>query len=69
MNSAEALVVRHGNLGLPAHNVTLAAATAVFAVVGGLVSHPVPGLLPSAAFGVLMVAAAVFTVTRDVFGG
>lgn len=33
-----------------------------------LVSHRIPGWLLSAAFGVLMVAVAVFTVTRAVVG-
>ena len=68
INSAVALVVRHGNLGPPAHTVALAASTAVFAVVGALVSHRIPGWLLSAAFGALMVVVAVFTVTRAVVG-
>ena len=68
INSAVALVVRHGSLGPPAHTVALAAATAVFAVVGALVSHRIPGWLLSAAFGVLMLAVAVFTVTRAAVG-
>lgn len=68
INSAVALVVRHGNLGPAAHTVALAAATGDSAVVGALVSHRIPGWLLSAAFGVLMVAVAVFTVTRAVVG-
>ena len=68
INSAVALVVRHGSLGPPAQTVALAAATAVFAVVGALVSHRIPGWLLSAAFGALMAAVAVFTVTRAVVG-
>jgi uncharacterized membrane protein YfcA len=66
INSAMALLVRHGNLGPPAHTAELAAATAAFAVIGALVSHRIPGWLLSAAFGALMVAVAVFTVTRAV---
>ena len=69
INSAVALVVRHGNLGPPAQTAALAATTAVFAVVGALLSHRIPGWLLSAAFGSLMVAVAVFTVTRAVVGG
>ena len=68
INSAVALVVRHGNLGPPSQTVALAVATAVFAVVGALVSHRIPGWLLSAAFGALMVAVAMFTVTRALVG-
>lgn len=68
VNSAVALVVRHGNLGPPAHTAALVAATGVFAVVGALVSHRIPGWLLSAAFGVLLMVVAVFTVTRAVVG-
>ncbi len=68
INSAVALVVRHGHLGPPGQTVALASATAVFAVVGAVLSHRVPGWLLSGAFGVLMVAVAVFTVTRAVVG-
>ncbi len=57
-----------GSLGPPAHTVALAAATAVFAVARALVSQRIPGWLLSAAFGVLMLAVAVFTVTRAVVG-
>jgi uncharacterized membrane protein YfcA len=68
INSAVALAVRHRNLGPPAHTAALAAATAVFAVAGAVVSHRIPGWLLSAAFGMLMVAVAVFTVTRAIGG-
>ena len=68
INSAVALVVRHGNLGPPARTAALAGATAVFAVVGALVSHRIPGWLLSAVFGALMVAVAMFTVTRAIVG-
>jgi len=40
----------------------------VFAVVGALLSHRIPGWRLSAAFGALMVVVAVFTVTRAVVG-
>jgi len=68
INSAVALTVRHGDLGPLARTAALAAVTGVFAVVGALVSHRVPGWLLSAAFGALMVAVAAFTVTRAVIG-
>jgi uncharacterized protein len=64
INSATALVVRHGDLGPPAHTTFLVAATAVFAVLGAVVSHRVPGWLLSTAFGTLMLAVALFTATR-----
>jgi len=64
INSAVALAVRHGNLGPPGHTAALAVSTAVFAVIGALLSHRIPGWLLSAAFGSLMLAVALFTVTR-----
>ena len=64
INSTVALVVRHGNLGPPGQTAALAASTAGFAVVGALLSHRIPGWLLSAGFGSLMLAVAVFTVTR-----
>jgi len=64
INSATALVVRHGDLGPPAHTAVLVAATALFAVLGAVVSHRIPGWLLSSAFGTLMLAVAVFTATR-----
>jgi uncharacterized protein len=64
INSATALVIRHGDLGPPAHTIVLVAATAVFAVLGAVVSHRIPGWLLSTAFGTLMLAVAVFTATR-----
>ena len=64
INSATALVVRHGDLGPPAHTAVLVAATAVFAVLGAVVSHRIPGWLLSSAFGALMLAVAAFTATR-----
>jgi uncharacterized membrane protein YfcA len=69
INSAVALSVRHGNLGSPGRTTALAVATAAFAVVGALLSHRIPGWLLSAAFGSLMVAVALFTVTRAIVGG
>ena len=68
INSAVALIVRHGHVGPLGVTAALAAATAVFAVVGAMVSHRIPGWLMSGAFGALMVAVAVFTVTRAVIG-
>ncbi len=66
INSAVALLVRHGNLGPPSQTMALAVAAAVFAVIGALVSHRIPGWLLSAAFGILMVLVAGFTVTSAV---
>ncbi len=66
INSAVALAVRHGNLGPPSQTIALAAAAAVFAVIGALISHRIPGWLLSAAFGILMVLVAGFTVTSAV---
>ena len=70
INSAVALAVRHRNPGPPAHTAALAAATAVFAVAGAVLSHRIPGWLLSAAFGMLVVAVgvAVFTVARAISG-
>jgi uncharacterized membrane protein YfcA len=64
INSATALVVRHGDLGPPAHTAVLVAATAGFAALGAVVSHRIPGWLLSTAFGTLTLAVAAFTAMR-----
>jgi len=64
MNSAVAFVARAGNLRDVHATLVLAAMTAVFAVVGALVSRRVPGWTLSTTFGVLMVAVALFTIGK-----
>jgi len=68
INSAVALSVRHADLGPTALTATLAATTAVFAILGALVSRRIPGWQLSAGFGALMLAMAVFTVVRAIAG-
>ena len=64
MNSAVAFVARAGNLRDVHATLVLAGMTAVFAVVGALVSRRVPGWALSTTFGVLMVAVALFTIGK-----
>lgn len=64
INSAVALVVRHHHLGAPGLTVTLAATSALFAVIGAQVSHRVPAWVLSGAFGTLMVVVSGYTLTR-----
>lgn len=64
VNSAVALVARHEHLVDLTTAVELAAITAVFAVVGALLSRRVPAWVLSSAFGVLLVLVAVYTVVR-----
>lgn len=64
MNSAVALAVRHGAISDARATVELAATTAVFAVVGALVSRRVAGWALSLAFGGLLVAAAAYTLVH-----
>jgi uncharacterized membrane protein YfcA len=64
INSAVALAVRHASLGSVRVAAGLAAASAVFAVVGALVSRRVPGWQLSAAFGVLMLLVAAYTIVK-----
>lgn len=66
INSGVAAIVRHGNLGTPAEAIGLAAASATFAVLGALLSRRVPGWALSAAFGVLMILVAIYTVVHAV---
>ncbi|MGE0818168.1 MAG: sulfite exporter TauE/SafE family protein [Candidatus Nanopelagicales bacterium] len=69
INSAVAAIVRHGNLGTPAEAAGLAAASATFAVIGALLSRRIPGWMLSAAFGVLMILVAIYTVVHAVVSG
>ncbi len=64
MNSAVALVARHDQLRDVGDALRLAAVTAVFAVVGAVLSRRVPAWVLSSAFGSLMVLVAVYTVAR-----
>ncbi len=64
VNSAVALAARHEHLTDPTTALELAALTAVFAVVGALLSRRVPAWLLSSAFGVLLVLVAVYTLVR-----
>ena len=69
MNSAVAAAVRHGSQGSLGITVSLAAASATFAVVGALVSRHVPGWVLSASFAGLMILVAVYTVIHTVITG
>jgi uncharacterized membrane protein YfcA len=66
MNSAVAFVARAGNLRDVHATLVLAGMTAVFAVIGALVSRRVPGWALSTTFGVLMVGVALFTIGKAV---
>jgi len=69
MNSAVAAAVRHGSQGSASVTVSLAVASATFAVIGALVSRRVPGWLLSTAFAVLMILVAIYTVIHTVLTG
>lgn len=69
MNSAVALAVRHSDLGPLNLTFSLAAATAVFAIVGALVSSKIPGWVLSGAFGVLMLLVGGYTVVSAIVAG
>lgn len=68
-NSAVALGARHDSLGPLSGSASLAAATAVFAVMGALLSRRAPGWLLSTGFGTLMLAVAAYTLARAVLLG
>ncbi len=68
VNSAVAASVRHDSQGSVGVTMSLAAASAVFAVIGALVSRRVPGWMLSAAFAVLMILVAIYTVIHTVVG-
>lgn len=68
INSAVAAAVRLDNLGTAAEAIGLAAASATFAVIGALLSRRIPGWILSAAFGVLMLLVAAYTVAHAVLG-
>jgi len=69
MNSAVAAAVRHASQGSASVTVSLAAASATFAVIGALVSRRVPGWVLSTAFAVLMILVAIYTVVHTVLAG
>lgn len=64
VNCAVALVAKHDHLTDPGTALELAALTAVFAVVGAVVSRRVPAWVLSSAFGSLLVLVAVYTLAR-----
>ena len=64
INSAVALTAKIGELQDIPSTLELAAVTALFAVVGALVSRRVPGWILSTAFGSLMILVAIYTVGR-----
>ena len=66
MNSAVAALARHGSQGGLAVTASLAAASATFAVIGALVSRRLPGWALSAAFAVLMILVAIYTVAHTI---
>jgi len=69
MNSAVAAAVRHGSQGSASVTVSLAAASATFAVIGALVSRRLPGWVLSTAFAGLMIVVAIYTVVHTVLTG
>ena len=69
MNSAVAAAVRHASQGSASVTVSLAAASATFAVIGALVSRRVPGWVLSTAFAALMILVAIYTVVHTVLAG
>jgi len=69
MNSAVAAAVRHGSQGSASVTVSLAAASATFAVIGALVSRRLPGWVLSTAFAGLMIVVAIYTVVHTVLAG
>jgi len=62
INSAVAATVRHESIGDSTVVVALAVASATFAVMGALLSRRVSGWTLSAAFAILMVLVATYTV-------
>ena len=68
MNSLVALAVRHGQLTNLRATGELALVTAVFAVVGALVSRRIPGWILSTTFGLLLALVAVYTLAKAVTG-
>jgi uncharacterized membrane protein YfcA len=69
MNSAVAAAVRHGSQGSASVTVSLAVASATFAVIGALVSRRIPGWVLSTAFAALMILVAIYTVVHTVLAG
>jgi uncharacterized membrane protein YfcA len=69
INSAVALTVRHGTAPAWSLTFTMAVATAVFCIVGALLSRRVAGWMLSAGFGALTIAVAIYSVVRIVVSG
>ena len=66
MNSVVAAAVRHGSQGSASVTLSLAVASATFAVIGAQVSRRLPGWVLSTAFAGLMILVAVYTVIHTV---
>jgi uncharacterized membrane protein YfcA len=64
INSAVALVARHGSEPAWRITLTMAAATAACTIVGALLSRRIPGWMLSAGFGALTLLIAAYTVVR-----
>ncbi|HET7901048.1 MAG TPA: sulfite exporter TauE/SafE family protein [Candidatus Nanopelagicales bacterium] len=64
INSLVALAARHEHLRDLGSALQLAAVTAVFAVIGAVLSRRVPSWVLSSAFGTLLVLVAVYTIAR-----
>jgi uncharacterized membrane protein YfcA len=64
INSAVALIVRHGTAPAWSLTFTMAAATAVFCIIGALLSRRIAGWVLSAGFGVLTIVVAIYSVVR-----
>jgi uncharacterized membrane protein YfcA len=69
INSAVALTVRHTVAPAWSLTLTMAAATAVFCIVGALLSRRISGWVLSAGFGALIVAVAIYSVARIIVTG
>jgi uncharacterized membrane protein YfcA len=69
INSAVALIVRSDVAPAWSLTFTMAAATAVFCIIGALLSRRVAGWVLSAGFGALTIAVAIYSVVRIVVSG
>jgi uncharacterized membrane protein YfcA len=69
INSAVALIVRSDVAPAWSLTLTMAAATAVFCIIGALLSRRISGWVLSAGFGALTIAVAVYSVVRILVSG
>jgi uncharacterized protein len=69
INSAVALIVRHGTAPAWSLTFTMAAATAVFCIVGAVLSRRIAGWVLSGGFGVLTILVAIYSVVRIAVSG